>query len=165
VAQFRDLEDDTSVAAFLAYPRAAAEHERGLDQATPGGSETVKLLTVHAAKGLEWDVVVLPNVSAGIFPSRRGRSKWTSSGKVLPSPLRGDRAWMPALANWSATAVREFAAACKQHRRWRNDSAYARSPGRGGCWWPAPLVTEPAQAARAVGLPLRAGSRLRGGAR
>ena len=47
--------------AFLGYLDAAEERERGLepDLAEPDG-ERVLLLTVHAAKGLEWDVVSLP---------------------------------------------------------------------------------------------------------
>ena len=36
-----------------------------------GGSDTVKLMTIHAAKGLEFPVVFVPGFSEGIFPSAK----------------------------------------------------------------------------------------------
>ncbi len=43
---------------------------RGLDVATPSEADSVKLLTVHRAKGLEWDVVFLVGVCAEKFPNQ-----------------------------------------------------------------------------------------------
>jgi DNA helicase-2/ATP-dependent DNA helicase PcrA len=107
-AGFTDLDGDSSVAAFLAWLRAAEEHERGLDTATPTGADSVKLMTAHKAKGLEWDVVVLPDVTASVFPSNRGRPRWTSRGECLPYPLRGDRDSLPEVAEWSAAGLKAF---------------------------------------------------------
>lgn len=41
------------------------------DQDRISGEESVKIMTVHAAKGLEWPVVFLPALEEGIFPSER----------------------------------------------------------------------------------------------
>jgi len=41
------------------------------DQDRISQDESVKIMTIHAAKGLEWPVVFLPAIEEGIFPSER----------------------------------------------------------------------------------------------
>ena len=113
-AAFADLDGDPSVRAFLAFLAAAEEFDRGLDTAAPTPGDSVKLMTVHKAKGLEWPVVVLPDVTAGVFPTATGRSRWTQSAKTLPSPLRGDAEDFPVVAEWSNKGIEAFQAATKE---------------------------------------------------
>ncbi|GAA2819768.1 hypothetical protein GCM10010441_50160 [Kitasatospora paracochleata] len=107
-AGFADLDGDPGLAAFLAFLRAAQEYERGLDNSLPGGEDTVKVLTAHKSKGLEWDVVAVPGLVKDAFPSGKGRERWTSTKKVLPHALRGDAATLPADPEWNAKGMGLF---------------------------------------------------------
>jgi DNA helicase-2/ATP-dependent DNA helicase PcrA len=112
VAGFADLDGEQSLTSFLAFLAAADEHERGLDTVGPGGSDAVQLLTAHKAKGLEWDVVVCPDLTRRVFPSEDTRESWTTYPEVLPGPLRGDAADQPVLnAALTKDAVKDFKAA------------------------------------------------------
>ncbi|MEV7131593.1 ATP-dependent DNA helicase [Arthrobacter sp. NPDC093128] len=94
-AGFLHTSHRVDVLAFLAWLEAAAAEEGGLDVAAPDvNHEAVQLLTVHASKGLEWDVVFVPGLNAGAFPSSRD-SRWSSGSAALPWPLRGDHADLP----------------------------------------------------------------------
>ena len=65
-----------SVRAFLAHLRrlqASGQAPRGSLPPEAEALDAVRLLTAHAAKGLEYPVVFLPNFGAGQFPTR-GRS-------------------------------------------------------------------------------------------
>ena len=85
------------VEAFLSYLRAAEEHERGLEAGVvERHAHAVQILTVHGAKGLEWDVVAVPGLTKDVFPSRdAGADVWTTKLGMLPYPLRGDNADLP----------------------------------------------------------------------
>lgn len=82
-----------SVAGLLAYLDTAAVVENGLAPAQPVvAADRVQILTVHAAKGLEWQVVAVPHLSAGVFPSTASARTWLTDAGDLPPLLRGDRA-------------------------------------------------------------------------
>ncbi len=122
-AAFAGDAEDPTLGAFLAYLKAAESEEFGLEAGRVGETNSVKLLTVHAAKGLEWDVVAIPGLvwaptrdgapgAGSVFPAKpQSSSRWTTNPRILPYPLRGDRADLPSLAGLSKDDIETFNAA------------------------------------------------------
>ena len=108
VAGFQAVDGEISLPALLAYLRAEDEFGNGLDVATPTDADSVKLLTVHRAKGLEWDAVFLVGVCEEKFPVTRSRTRWTAGPGVLPYPLRGDARDLPALTTFDKAGLDAF---------------------------------------------------------
>ncbi|MFE0801558.1 UvrD-helicase domain-containing protein [Streptomyces sp. NPDC058812] len=115
-ASFAASDGEATLLAFLGFLRTAAQYEKGLDNALPGGENTVKVLTAHRSKGLEWDVVVVPGLVTGTFPSGQGREKWTAQGKVLPHDLRGDADTLPEIGSWDSRGLKAFHESMKEHQ-------------------------------------------------
>ncbi|MBE1534387.1 ATP-dependent helicase [Actinomadura algeriensis] len=125
-ARFAGDAEDPTLGAFLAYLKAAETEEFGLEAGRVGETDSVKLLTVHASKGLEWPVVIVPGLSftaqkngnpakGSIFPSPPANAtRWTANPRVLPFPLRGDRADLPHLAGLEKDDLAAFEQACAE---------------------------------------------------
>jgi len=130
-ATFSGSADRPTLGGFLAWLDAAIEQERGLDAPTIETSlDAVQVLTVHAAKGLEWDCVAVPGLVEASFPAREGGAAstwrgdrwevaelkdkgWCVGADGVPYDLRGDAEGLPCLhwrnaADWEGL-VKDFA--------------------------------------------------------
>ena len=98
--EFNDLDGRVSLRSFLSYLQAMANEKQALDTAQPSPTESVKLLTIHGAKGLEYDVVIIPGMDAKTFPSIKKRDVWIRHMQAVPFSLRGDAQDFPAISTW-----------------------------------------------------------------
>lgn len=134
-ARYATSSDRPTLSGFLAWLEAARVQERGLDAgAVESEGDAVQVLTVHAAKGLEWDVVAVPGLVEGAFPDHSSTSVapvevagsepdgtdpveyacsgvpkdkgWLVGLDSLPYELRGDRDGLPQL-EWRVQADRK----------------------------------------------------------
>ncbi|MEU1728842.1 UvrD-helicase domain-containing protein [Nonomuraea sp. NPDC005692] len=125
-ARFAGDAEDPTLGAFLAYLQAAESEEFGLEAGRVGESNSVKLMTVHASKGLEWPIVVVPGLSqllsskgtiatGSVFPATPVmNSRWTDNPRKLPYPLRGDAADLPRLGGLSKEELAAFDEQCRE---------------------------------------------------
>ncbi|MEV4757739.1 UvrD-helicase domain-containing protein [Micromonospora sp. NPDC049559] len=117
-----DAAGSAPLSAFLAYLAAAEDEERGL---APGEVEVVEgavqILTAHAAKGLEWDVVAVAGLTRGVWPGPvRNSDHYLLGLGVLPFPLRGDADGLPELELAEAADQRDVLRAMTTFtERWR----------------------------------------------
>jgi DNA helicase-2/ATP-dependent DNA helicase PcrA len=116
-AGYAEATDHPTLGGFLSWLSAAEVTERGLEPgAVTERDDAVQILTVHAAKGLEWDVVAVPGLVEGGFPTlgskRRGAggdaggadgvarppdtsTGWLGDHGAVPYSVRGDAADLP----------------------------------------------------------------------
>jgi DNA helicase-2/ATP-dependent DNA helicase PcrA len=87
---FGEAEGEFTLGAFLMRLRDLERFDVDLRMDVASRSHQVQLMTVHKSKGLEFEHVFVPFVSAGSFPSANGRPAWISNADVVPWPLRED---------------------------------------------------------------------------
>ncbi|HEY6710028.1 MAG TPA: PD-(D/E)XK nuclease family protein, partial [Actinomycetota bacterium] len=103
VAAFAPVQGDPSLPAFLAYLDAVEDASEPVEAVQPAPVDSVKLMTVHMAKGLEFPVVAVAGLSAGtgrdgsprygIFPDARVADPRRAQG--FPYELREDAGHLP----------------------------------------------------------------------
>jgi DNA helicase-2/ATP-dependent DNA helicase PcrA len=106
-AEFAPLEGNANLKTFLDFLDVAETSEDPIPLAATATTDSVKLMTVHGAKGLEFDTVFLPVLAASqevnrydanrkgsVFPDVRASSP-LSSTQELPPNVRQDRDHLP----------------------------------------------------------------------
>jgi DNA helicase-2/ATP-dependent DNA helicase PcrA len=112
-ASFTGSADRPTLGGFLSWLTAALREERGLDKGyIEASADAVQVLTVHAAKGLEWDAVAVPGLVEGSFPD-------------LPYAVS-----KPAGAAWAVGEPKDRGRRC---RLGRHGAARVGLPGGGRC--------------------------------
>ncbi|GFG51637.1 ATP-dependent DNA helicase [Mycolicibacterium agri] len=123
VAEYVAGRPGAGVADMLGFLDAAMEVENGLAPAEISvAHDRVQILTVHAAKGLEWQVVAVPHLSGRIFPSTASTRTWLTDAGDLPPLLRGDRATLgahgvPVLDTSDVTNRKQLSDKINEHKR------------------------------------------------
>ena len=88
-----------SLNGFLQWLKIAEEAEGGLKPVEVDvRSDAVQILTIHGAKGAEWDYVAIPGLATKSFPSIGKKSdNWITNAGSIPVSMRGDFDQLPSI--------------------------------------------------------------------
>jgi len=115
-AGFVDRLPHAGVAAFLEHLGAQSlPGDSGAARAPAG--ETVRLLTAHAAKGLEWELVCVAGVQEGVWPDLRTRASLLGAEDLVDAAGGTDPATLDRRTLALAEERRLFYVACTRARR------------------------------------------------
>ncbi len=102
VSNFAPVDGEATLSTLVRYLDAAEATEEDLEASQPSEANTVKLLTIHKAKGLEWDVVFVPGMAehtrwpqSSYFPDVSRQPNPLRQPATLPFELRGDADVLP----------------------------------------------------------------------
>jgi ATP-dependent DNA helicase UvrD/PcrA len=112
VHAFSPLEGELTLRAFLDYVDTVESGEKEeWSPPQPSTENSVKVMTIHQAKGLEFGTVFVPGLAKDLLPNLRIQHNPAERGKSMDFELRGDAAVLPKfkgnLAQFKA-ALREY---------------------------------------------------------
>jgi DNA helicase-2/ATP-dependent DNA helicase PcrA len=121
--RFDDIGGGRGLTDFLGWLAIADTIPDGPEAPARPDADAVTVMTVHAAKGLEFPVVAVPAMVQGTFPSDRGRGQWPTTMTAIPPVLRQEPA-SDAVTGFPrdpafprASELTEFAAAARDAER------------------------------------------------
>jgi superfamily I DNA/RNA helicase/RecB family exonuclease len=115
-AGFVDRLPSADVRAFVAH-LSAQELPGDTGAARAAAGETVRLLTAHASKGLEWDVVCVAGVQEGVWPDLRERTSLLGTENLVERAAGIDGKSVDRRTLALAEERRLFYVACTRARR------------------------------------------------
>ena len=109
-----------SISAFIEWLDVTSKKEGGLKSGAPEvRSDVVQILTIHTAKGAEWDFVAVPGLAEGTFPSTytNDPDNWITNEKQIPFTLRGDGDELPVFSIAQCTKDSEASKVIKEYAK------------------------------------------------
>jgi DNA helicase-2/ATP-dependent DNA helicase PcrA len=90
VSDFTALDGESNLFALLRWIDDSKKHDTAIGITSVAHEGAVQLITVHSAKGLQFRVVGLPQMSEGIFPVSTGSDNWVGNAHVVPYELKDE---------------------------------------------------------------------------
>jgi len=119
---FTPVEGDPGLRAFVEYLQLLDESDDDLAEAHLTDADAVKVMTIHQAKGLEFDVVYVPGLAgkgrSQIFPDARPGENALTNSSALPWWLRDDDG-LPAWPGSTQKAIEEVIRGRHLDEEWR----------------------------------------------
>jgi DNA helicase-2/ATP-dependent DNA helicase PcrA len=108
VHAFFPLEGELTLRAFLDYVETVEASDRPeWSPVQPSTENSVKVMTIHQAKGLEFDCVFVPGLATGLLPDLKVQQNPAERGYSMDFELRGDSRILPSLERFKGN-LRQF---------------------------------------------------------